>query len=369
MKKIFQLFYFAIATIILTSCNEENNLLEEGDMLFLRHKGASMPVLVRGDFNSDVIILFLHGGAGGTSASHIEDFAGMVEKEYMVAYWEQRHAGSSQGNFNKDDLTIDLMAEDMQLVINLLKHKYGDDKKVFAMGHSWGVILGTYYLTTQENQLEGAIFSNGAHSSEHEYSARIDYVHDFAQEMIDKGLTIPEELKAEGETFNSLEQVVEWTEQNDPIDSWKKLKILNELVNAVSDYVEDNYIQNSSDALADLSTGEYWFRSPYHPLIAKMNDLRTGQLINNSNNETSIQEFYDFTPQMINITIPISLIWGKYDHIIGLEVAEDYYEVIGTTEENKELTVLENSGHSGMYRENIKFSQTLINFVERHQNN
>ena len=291
----------------------------------------------------------------------------MVEQEYMVAYWDQRHAGSSQGNFDQDDLTIDLMAEDMQMVINLLKHKYGADKKVFAMGHSWGVMLGTYYLINQDNQLQGAIFSNGAHSSEHEYSARLDYVHDFAQEMIDNGIALPEKIEVEGETFTSLEQVVIWTENNDPIDSWTKLKILNGLVPAVFDYVKDTYIQPNSDITSGVSSSELLFQSPYNPLINRINLLRTGQLINNTNNETSIQEFYDFTPQMGSITIPISLIWGKYDHIIGLEVAEDYYEVIGTPEENKELTILENSGHIGLYRENIKFSQTLINFVESHK--
>lgn len=70
---------------------------------------------------------------------------------------------------------------------------------------------------------------------------------------------------------------------------------------------------------------------------------------------------------MADISIPISLIWGRYDHIVGLEVAEDYYELIATPEGSKELTVLENSGHSGLYRENIKFSRTLINFIEKHK--
>ena len=367
MKNQAILLFLAALMLASISCDKSNNLLEDGEMLFLKHKGASMPVLMRGNFDSDVIVLFLHAGAGGSSASHIVDFAGMVENEYLVAYWDQRHAGSAQGNFPKEDLTIDLMAEDMQLVINLLKDQYGPDKKIFAMGHSWGVILGTYYLITQENQLQGAIFSNGAHSSEHEYSARVDYVRDFAQEMIDKGLSIPSEIEVEGETFTSLEEVVAWTEQNDPIDSWRKLKILNSLVDAVFNYVNSTYLQPSSDALADVSGVELAFHSPYHSLISTINSLRTGQLINNSANETSIQEFYDFTPEMDQITIPVSLIWGRYDHIIGLEVAEDYYEVIGTPEENKELVVLENSGHSGMFRENMKFSQSLIDFIEKHK--
>ena len=101
-------------SLILSACNKENNLLEDGEMLFLNHKGASMPVLVRGNFDADVILMMVHGGAGGSSAPHIEDFQGMLEPEYMVAYWDQRQAGSSQGIYKKEDVTIDLMAEDMQ---------------------------------------------------------------------------------------------------------------------------------------------------------------------------------------------------------------------------------------------------------------
>jgi pimeloyl-ACP methyl ester carboxylesterase len=345
-----------------------NNLLEEGDLLFLRHEGASMPILVRGNFESDVIILFLHGGAGGTAATHIEDFAGMVEEEYMIAYWDQRHAGSSQGSFDKEDLTIDLMAEDMQLVIELLKHKYGANKKVFAMGHSWGVILGTYYLISQENQLQGAIFSNGSHGSIPEYKGRMNYIKTYGQEMIDKGIKLPETLKKEGETFQTVEEVVQWAEENDPIKTWKQVKIQYELVNnGIKPYVDETHIQPYSDALGNVSNNELLFNSPYNMPIAMVNSLRTSQLINNQEAENSIQEFYDFTPQMDKITLPVSLIWGKYDHIIGLEVAEDYYQVITTPEEQKELVVLENSGHSGMYRENIKFSQTLIDFIEKHK--
>ena len=365
MKKIS--IIIAICSLVFTACNKENNLLEDGDMLFLNHKGASMPILVRGNFSSDIILLMVHGGAGGSSAANIEDFQGMLEPEYMVAYWDQRHAGTAQGNFDKEDLTIDLMAEDMQMVINLLKHKYGADKKIFCVGHSWGVILGTYYLISQDNQLQGAIFSNGSHSSAPEYEGRMNYIKTYAQEMIDLGRTIPETIKSEGEEFETLEEVIEWCEANTPIENWKQVKIQYALINAVKEYVDETYVQPNSDASGSVSINELFFNSPYNMLISTVNGLRTSQLINNQRQENSIQEFYDFRPEMDKITLPVALIWGKYDHIIGPNVAEDYYQVISTPEMVKEITILENSGHSGMYRENVKFSQTVINFVERHK--
>jgi len=116
-----------------------------------------------------------------------------------------------------------------------------------------------------------------------------------------------------------------------------------------------------------ISAGELLFKSPYNQLIGFINLRRTGQLINDFDNEKSIQEFYDYRPEMDQITLPVCLIWGKYDQIIGLEVADSYYDVIGTPQEDKELVILENSGHSGLATENVKFSQTVISFVEEHK--
>jgi hypothetical protein len=62
------------ASLLFTACKKENDLTKSGEMLFLKHKGASMPVLVRGNFDSDVIVIIVHGGAGGSSSGHIEDF-------------------------------------------------------------------------------------------------------------------------------------------------------------------------------------------------------------------------------------------------------------------------------------------------------
>jgi len=358
-----------IPLLFLTSCYRSAPLLTEGEMLYLQHKGASMPLLVRGNPNSSVIILMVHGGAGGTAVSHIEDFMNEIETQYRVAYWDQRHAGVSQGNFDKEELTIDLMAEDMQMVVRLLKQKYGADQRIFAAGHSWGVILGTYYLISQENELAGAIFSNGSHSSEHETSARMDYVRRFAQEMLDKGLEMEGSIETEMGVFENLAQVIAWCNDNDPITTYPQLRTQYDLVDAVYGYVRSTYIRPTIDIDETIPSRDIAYYSYYNPLTAWANSLRTGDLINDTRpgKENSIQEFYDFTPEMDNITLPISLIFGRYDDIIGPEVAEDYFEVIGTAEEDKELHFLEESGHSGIFRENRLFSRLLIEFVEKHK--
>jgi pimeloyl-ACP methyl ester carboxylesterase len=367
IKNMFRYLQILLATsLIFAACKKENKLNKSGEMLFLKHKGASMPILVRGNFDSDVILLVVHGGAGGSSGSHIEDFKNFIEPKYLVAYWDQRHAGASQGNFDKADLTIDLMAEDMLLTIRLLKHKYGSNKKIFAFGHSWGVILSTYYLITQPNELQGIILSNGSHSTIHEYSARIDYVKNYATEMINKGIQMPKTIKSQGLTFENLQQIVDWCNASDPVENYNELTILYDLVPAVKGYVDETYVQ-ATDIPSGISNNELYFQSPYNPITALINLNQTKNLINNLDNQKSIQEFYDFTPEMKKISLPVALYYGRYDDIIGPEVALDYYQVISTPADKKELFFFEKSNHSPQYIENVLFSQKVTDFIEKHK--
>jgi esterase/lipase len=84
-------------------------------------------------------------------------------------------------------------------------------------------------------------------------------------------------------------------------------------------------------------------------------------------NQTSIQEFYDFTPGMNKITLPVALYFGRYDDIIGPEVAQDYYQVISTPTDKKELLFFEKSNHNPQFIENVWFSHKVIEFIERNK--
>ena len=366
MKKLLSIL--ACFPLFFLSCNSENDLLKEGEMIFLKHKGASMPLLMRGNFSSDVIILMVHGGVGGSSSAHIEDLSSFIEPEYLVAYWDQRHSGASQGKMDESDLTIDQMAEDMQMAIRLLRHKYGADKKIFALCHSWGVILSTYYLLKFENELDGIIQSNGSHNAYLEYEARLDYVNTFGKEMQDKGISLSEKFEVEGESFNNVEEILAWTAANDTIINGKQVNILWDLAGkGIAPYVEETYVQES-DVPNRISTQELNFYSPYNPLTDLINNAKIGSILDPEDDpESSVQEFYDFSPMMDKITLPVALYWGRYDHIIGPAVAEAYYELIATPAEDKELIIYERSDHTPMFIENVKFSQDMINFIEKHK--
>ena len=94
MKNIIKTLCFFI---LLASCQKEE-LWYEGDYFFLRHKGADMPIWVRGNTQSNIFILHLHGGPGGSSIDEgVEKVYLPLESDYAMVYWDQRGSGASQG--------------------------------------------------------------------------------------------------------------------------------------------------------------------------------------------------------------------------------------------------------------------------------
>jgi len=152
MKKIISSKLTIISIILLLlsffSCSkEETNLSDLNETFFVRHKNADMPVHVHGNGSQKVFLIILHGGPGGNGLGYrVNTIRTEIEKNNAVVYFDQRGSGSSQGNYSEEDVSVDLMAEDVLALVKVIKDKYGDDSKLFLMGHSWGGFLGPAVL-------------------------------------------------------------------------------------------------------------------------------------------------------------------------------------------------------------------------------
>lgn len=125
-----------------------------------------MHVLVEGNTASHVFLLFVHGGPGGSSLLYRTDYIiSHLENNYAVVYWDQRNAGASQGGADGANLNIAQMADDLKKVIQVIKARYGANSEVFVLGHSFGGLLTSSFMTTGDNQkmAKGWIFVDGSH--------------------------------------------------------------------------------------------------------------------------------------------------------------------------------------------------------------
>lgn len=334
-----QKIYLLILVLIASSCNKVDISIDR-DHFFVSNDDATMPVYVRGNLESDVIILFLHGGPGGNAsqATFIPSFQ-EIENSFAIAYWDQRASGLSQGNPDKSTFTVEQFVEDTYFVVDALKKRY-IGKQIFLFGHSWGGALGAAYLSTTnyQNNITGFICMDSGHNLAVGLPLSVDWVENYANEQVNQGTNI-----------SYWTDVAAWCTTNpDMTNSDNYFKYVDYL-NETDAYRHDNQeveidnvtagdILNSRLSLATLIGGQY--------LSQNFNILE----LNLSN-------------EMSAISIPSMVLWGEYDGVNTLDMAYDAYNSLGTDPSQKELVILENSAHEGYLEEPEKFRNHVIDFI------
>ena len=305
--------------------------------MFLRNEGADMPVHVEGNKNSQVFILYLHGGPG--NGTYVwEKFFPAIEKEFAMVYWDQRAAGEAQGNAKPASMVIQQFVEDTHKVIALINARYGNPD-IFLMGHSWGGLLGTAYLIHYPAGISGWIEVDGAHNKVLGAQLSRQWVMDYAQEQINAG--------------------------ND-VEYWEEaLRWYNSFTGLLT-YSTRHYTEYLDRAHAYFYKSDYRFYSVSDYFFGRPNGLDL--LLNGKYSEKTMEDEIvstDLTPQMFKIQIPALLCWGRHDGDIPFEMAQDAYNALGTPVSQKSIVYFEESAHSPMIEETDSFNRAVIRFVKK----
>ena len=106
--------------------------------------GIKQFIQVRGNDDSKPLLLFLHGGPGGSVLSKSALMTGKLQQHFVVVHWDQRETGKTLGlNKSSHPLTLSMFYNDThELVDTLLKRFHRP--KLYLAGYSWGSGLGFY---------------------------------------------------------------------------------------------------------------------------------------------------------------------------------------------------------------------------------
>jgi len=107
------------------------------------------------------VLLYLHGGPGGTSVPLSEAWK-PLEEHFTVVHWDQRGAGRTFARNRESGcgrLTISRMVEDTLEVVEYLIATSGRPK-ILVVGHSWGTVLGVH-VVKRRPQLFSAYVGTG----------------------------------------------------------------------------------------------------------------------------------------------------------------------------------------------------------------
>lgn len=341
MKKLISILLPIL--IFLSSCSFESNYKD--DHFFIYNKGASMPVLVQGNMESDVLVIFLHGGPGGNAvtASYLPVFQELGQ-DYMMAYWDQRGSGLSQGNAYDFAYTLETFVEDLDFLVQTCNERY-DNPKIFLYGISWGGALGCAYLSTGtlQNNITGFINMDSGHNLVDGLPLSVDFVEAYADSMI-----------ATDVDTAYWTEVHDWCATDpDMTDPENFFTYLPYMQNTNATRMDDRPVDAPTLALDDI------FNS-YMSLSLFFSGLHLSQNFN-------ILEL-NLSPQMANIHTPTLVLWGRHDGVNTIEMGFNAYNSIGdSTFTDKSMVILENSAHAGYLEEKEAFKTAFIDFIETHR--
>lgn len=117
------------------------------DMFKARIGGIDQWVNVRGQHQSNPIILFVHGGPASPLIPTLWQFQRPLEEYFTLVNWDQRGAGKTYATTAPervtDSIRIDRYVDDAIELAELVRKRYRQDKLILV-GHSWGTIVGMH---------------------------------------------------------------------------------------------------------------------------------------------------------------------------------------------------------------------------------
>lgn len=339
--KISKVILLLLVIQVFSSC-KKSEWLKEGDYFFLENEEAIMPVWVKGNKNSNVYILTVHGGPGATSGHEFPISKGfkLLENDYNVIYWDQRMSGLAQGDPDPKDMTVDQHIEDLSKLIQLINHNYSPES-LFLLGHSWGGVMTGGYLGLANNQygINGWIDVDGSIQEEFE-------VQEMKKWILDK---LPMYYDSDPVFY---QYIIDWYEENphpkqsDPEPYWYS----NNLGGYAYDY------ENSS-AISPIPFSELAFSSPFTWAFYWTQYDPDGHW----------SDGYDVTEEVSNINIPSLLLWGEEDGVVTAEVAQFTYDYLKTDPMHKYKVLIPNCAHSPHYDAPDRFYSETSGFIEKYK--
>jgi pimeloyl-ACP methyl ester carboxylesterase len=298
--------------------------------LFVRLKGdPAKPILVN-----------LHGGPGGSSAFEVllmDPYMG----NYLVAYLDQRGCGKSTECRDPDLLTMNQYVKDLDIVIDTLLNKYNHEK-VNLMGSSWGGLYGFLYLLENQEKVNAFASIDGKVNHPYQNQSLINHEIDLAVKLLEQ--EPPEKRKEE---LSNILVELERIQKGDFADFYEdvlKLKHtfppklgFNAYYADTSKIIKPNEILSDSTKMKKMNfTLEEFYEA-----------MRKGGIVNKAFRNNRNYNTLNIENQLSAINIPVLVVQGEEDYIVGKEQAQKIYNGLTNVNENdKELHILPNVGHS-----------------------
>lgn len=296
---------------------------------YLQMREAKEYLLLRGRNGKAPVILFVHGGPGGSETPLMRLFDSPLEDQFVMAYWDQRGAGKSYSPLiPTHTMTIAQFLDDMDVVVDHLRKRLGKER-VWVLGHSWGSALGMLYARRHPQKVAGYIGVGQIASNPKVEMHAYEFVLEEARKRQDR---------------DALTQVAAI---GPPPYVYDQLVIRDRLLDRYGGYFH-----------IPLLKWEAGWRAFWTSEVTFQDVFRIGPALAFSQ-RTLWPAFarLDLTREAPSLDVPVTFILGRYDQRAWAPLAAAYLDQLRAPE--KRLVWLENSAHNGPFEEPAAFQAAV----------
>lgn len=293
--------------------------------------GHDQAIMLRGASTQAPVLLYLEGGPGGTGIGRIRNSGEDLEKEFVVATWEQRGTGKSYDSLEpRSTLTLEQMVDDTLEVTNYLRDRF-DEQKIYLVGSSWGTTIGVLAV-----QRSPELF--------HAYVGTGQMVDQFATDKLMYAESLADAVvRGDDATADALRELGE-----PPYDETLDYPMAIASNPKWMDFEHGADYDPASEYPASLFVAEYTLIEQLRGMgaIAETFDVLYPQL-----------EDTDFRVQVPRLEVPVHVVEGRYEAAGRETLAREWFELLSAP--SKQYVVFQNSGHNPTFDEPGRFAELM----------
>jgi len=239
-----------------------------------------------------------------------------------------------------------VMVNDLKKVITVLKFRYGQDMSLFLLGHSFGGMIAADFVTSSDNQymIKGLINVDGSHN----YPLNDTLTRE-------KLLSVGQYEVSQNRNIDKWTPILNYCEAHKGNFSFEESQQLEIYSTDAENYIDSiKHINIVSQVLRYMISDKY-------PLTAMLTNLIYSE-DSNFNKELAVTQF---STSLSKVTIPVLLLWGKYDFTCPVALGEDFFNRISSTD--KSMVISSKSGHYMILQDKDFFCNEINAFVQTHR--
>jgi|KBSSwiStaDraftv2_1062776.scaffolds.fasta_scaffold30331_2 pimeloyl-ACP methyl ester carboxylesterase len=302
---------------------------------YLEVAGAKLFLMTRGANRHAPVLLWLHGGPGGAERPLFRYFDADLERDFVVAYWDQRGTGRSfDANADPRQLTVARHLDDLDAVVDRLRDQL-DQERIVLIGHSWGAALGLLYAQKHPDKIAAYIAVSPLVATLAQQRAQYEYVSAEAARRRDD------------DALSQLRTIEAPPHRN------------------AEDVLAMEALANRYGGLYHTKPNQIWVMTsgmlrglvmPWEiPRYIRGNNVSLAAM----NDELLALDLPHMVPR---VEVPVFFFVGRYDHHVDAAIAARYFADLQAP--HKQLVWFENSAHNAPFEEPEEFTRKVVSVLQ-----